>query len=143
MSNYEQKFKNYQNALHRLEEGIAKFDSSNDLLRDGLIRRFEFTFELAWKTVKAIFEEEGLVGLNSPKMVLREAFSAGVVTKDEVWLAMLSDRNTTAHIYDEHLAIEICQRIINEYVSELIQLQERLKVHINSMVIKPMRRSNA
>jgi nucleotidyltransferase substrate binding protein (TIGR01987 family) len=65
-SDYKQKFENYKNALNRLNDGIMKFDQTNDLLCDGLIQRFEITFELAWKTLKAIFEEEGLTGRNSP-----------------------------------------------------------------------------
>ncbi|AJQ27942.1 nucleotidyltransferase substrate binding protein [Pelosinus fermentans] len=130
MSDYKQKFENYKNALNRLNDGIMKFDQTNDLLRDGLIQRFEFTFELAWKALKAIFEEEGLTGLNSPKTVLREAFSAGLIEKDELWLAMLSDRNTTAHIYNEQLAIEICNKIIKEYVCEFGQLKEQIKMRM-------------
>ena len=130
MSDYKQKFENYKNALNRLNDGIVKFDQTNDLLRDGLIQRFEFTFELAWKALKAIFEEEGLTGLNSPKTVFREAFSAGLIEKDELWLAMLSDRNTTAHIYNEQLAIEICTKIIKEYVCELDQLKEQIKMRM-------------
>ena len=83
MRNYNQKFDNYKNALSRLNDGIMKFHQTNDLLRDGLIQRFEFTFELAWKTLKAIFEDEGLIGLNSPKTVLREAFSRSYVSRIE------------------------------------------------------------
>ena len=128
MSDYNQKFENYKSALQRLNDGIMKYNQTNDLLRDGLIQRFEFTFELAWKTLKAIFEDEGLVGLNSPKTVLREAFSAGLIKKDELWLAMLSDRNTTAHIYNEQLAIEICSKIIKEYAYEFNQLQEQIEI---------------
>jgi nucleotidyltransferase substrate binding protein (TIGR01987 family) len=130
MSDCNQKFENYRNALCRLQEGIAKFDQTNDLLRDGLIQRFEFTFELAWKTLKAIFEDEGLVGLNSPKTVLREAFAASIIKKDEVWLLMLSDRNTTAHIDNEQLASEICARIIEEYVGELTELAGQIKIRL-------------
>lgn len=130
MSDYKQKYENYKNALNRLNDGIMKFDQTNDLLRDGLIQRFEFTFELAWKALKAIFEEEGLTGINSPKTVFREAFSAGLIEKDELWLAMLSDRNTTAHIYNEQLAIEICNKIIKEYVCELDQLKEQIKMRM-------------
>ncbi|WP_367142724.1 HI0074 family nucleotidyltransferase substrate-binding subunit [Desulfosporosinus sp.] len=79
-----------------MNEGIAKYNEANDLLRDGVIQRFEFTFELAWKTLKAVFEDEGLIGLNSPKTVLREAFAMGLIQDDELWLTMLSDRNSTS-----------------------------------------------
>ncbi|MEA1961005.1 MAG: nucleotidyltransferase substrate binding protein [Bacillota bacterium] len=130
MSDHRIKFENLSNALIRLKEGILKYEPSNDLLRDGLIQRFEFTFELAWKTLKACFEDEGLTGLNSPKTVLREAFSAGLIEDDEVWLAMLKDRNSTAHIYSEALAIEIVNNIQERYVNAIEQLIEQIKHRI-------------
>lgn len=94
-----------------------------------MIQRFKFTFELAWKTLKVIFENEGLIGLNSPKTVLREAFSAGLIEDDELWLLMLNDRNSTSHIYNEKLAIEICNNIIAKYAigfeALIKQIQQR------------------
>ena len=130
MSEPNTKVNNFTNALARLKEGIAKYDEADDLLRDGVIQRFEFTFELAWKTLKAVFEDEGLTGLNSPKTVLREAFAAGLINDDELWLSMLSDRNSTAHIYSEQLAIEICQHIQRKYVVELVNLLEKIKIRL-------------
>ena len=84
MSNNQQKLQNYQKAIQRLREGINKYNGQDDLSRDGLIQRFEFTFELAWKTLKTVFEAEGLLGLNSPKTVLREAYSAELINDDEL-----------------------------------------------------------
>lgn len=124
------KVNNFNNALARLKEGIAKYDEEDDLSRDGVIQRFEFAFELAWKTLKEVFEDEGLTGLNSPKTVLREAFAAKLIKDDELWLAMLNDRNSTAHIYSEQLAIEICHHIQNNYVIELSNLLEEIKTRI-------------
>lgn len=124
------KLNNFENALARLKEGIAKYDEANDLLRDGVIQRFEFTFELAWKTLKAVFEEEGLIGSNSPKTVLREAFAAELIKDDELWLVMLSDRNSTAHIYNEQLAIKICHSIQDKYVIALESLCEKIKIRL-------------
>jgi nucleotidyltransferase substrate binding protein (TIGR01987 family) len=127
MSDYNQKLENFENALERLKEGFAKFDDVNDLLRDGLIQRFEFTFELAWKTLKAIFEDEGLKGLNSPKTVLKEAFAADLIADDELWLAMLNDRNSTAHIYSEEMAKEICANITTKYITEFEEIIKKIK----------------
>lgn len=125
------KVNNFRNALSRLNEGIVKFNENNDLLRDGVIQRFEFTFELAWKTLKAVFEDEGLVGLNSPKSVLREAFAAELIKEDGLWLDMLHDRNSTAHIYNEQLAIEICHHILEKYVSALTDLLEKIEKRLD------------
>ena len=124
------KLHNFNNALSRLKEGIAKYKETDDLLRDGLIQRFEFTFELAWKTLKAVFEDEGLIGLNSPKTVLREAFAAELIKDDELWLAMLSDRNSTTHIDNEQLAIEICRNIQEKYVLAFVELLKQIECRL-------------
>ncbi|MGI6145596.1 MAG: nucleotidyltransferase substrate binding protein [Peptococcia bacterium] len=133
MSNNQQKLQNYQKAIQRLREGINKYNGQDDLSRDGLIQRFEFTFELAWKTLKTVFEAEGLLGLNSPKTVLREAYAAELINDDDTWLKMLNDRNTTAHIYSEDLAKEICQNIKEKYVYELTKLAEKIELRLNKL----------
>lgn len=127
MSDPKLKFNNFQNALDRLNEGVAKYNEADELAADGLIQRFEFTFELAWKTLKVVFEDEGLTGLNSPKSVLREAFAADLIQDEELWLAMLSDRNSTVHIYSQKLAKEICHTIQEKYVFELGELLKRIQ----------------
>lgn len=127
MSDISKKIENFEKALTRLEEGILSFDNIDDLKRDGLIQRFEFTFELVWKTLKSVFEEEGILGLNSPKLILKEAYVAEMIKDQTVWLTMLVDRNSTSHIYSETLAIEICQRIIKIYVVEIRGLLENIK----------------
>ena len=126
MSDYPVKLTNFHNAMSRLKEGVQKWDEADDLARDGLIQRFEFTFELAWKTLKTCFEEEGLIGLNSPKTVLREAYAAGLLKSEELWLAMLQDRNSTAHIYSEQVAVQICRRIQERYLDAFAELIEQL-----------------
>lgn len=130
MSDRRAKLANFNKAMDRLREGSLKMDVLDDLARDGLIQRFEFTFELAWKTLKSCFEEEGLMGLNSPKTVLREAFAAGLIQTEEVWLAMLEDRNSTARIYSEALASKICQRIQERYIDCFAELAEKLRARI-------------
>lgn len=84
---------------------------------DATVRRFEFTFELAWKFLKDYFLEKGL-SLNYPKEIIKEAFAAGLIDKENLWLQMLSDRNMTSHTCDEKLADEIYARI-KSYVPEL------------------------
>ena len=130
MSDPRDKFNNFQDALARLNEGIAKHDKDNDLTRDGIIQRFEFTFELAWKTLKSVFEDEGLIGLNSPKTVLREAFAAGLIRDEELWLTMLDDRNATVHIYKEQLSKDIYDRIQGKYVVALKELADSIRTRI-------------
>lgn len=128
MSDYMQKFQNYEKAITRLNEGIEQFDKTDTLQRDGLIQRFEFTFELAWKTLKVVFEDEGLIGLNSPKTVLREAYSSDLIQDEDKWLSMLNDRNSSTHIYSEELAIEICNNITSKYIKAFEALMEQIQL---------------
>jgi nucleotidyltransferase substrate binding protein (TIGR01987 family) len=130
MSDQRIKFENYTRALAKLKDGILKFNETDDLERDGLIQRYEFTFELAWKTLKALFENEGLIGLNSPKTVLKEALGARLINDEELWLKMLADRNATTHIYSEQIAIEICKKIKQSHVTALEQLADRIQKRI-------------
>jgi len=124
------KIQNFYSALSRLKEGLAKYDENDDLAGDGVIQRFEFTFELGWKNLKAVFEAEGLTGLNSPKTVLREAYEAELIQDEELWLAMLADRNTTAHIYNQQLAKQICHNIQDKYVLALEELLLEIKTRL-------------
>jgi nucleotidyltransferase substrate binding protein (TIGR01987 family) len=127
MNNQKTKFENYTRALAKLKEGILRFDEADDLDRDGLIQRYEFTFELAWKTLKVLFENEGLLGLNSPKTVLKEALEAGLIADEELWLKMLTDRNSTTHIYNEQMASEICNNIRQSHFDALEKLAEQIE----------------
>jgi len=73
--------------------------------RDSAIQRFEFTFELAWKAVARLAQEEGIESL-SPRAALKTALKLGWVADDENWLTMLDDRYRTSHTYNEATAEE-------------------------------------
>ena len=127
MSDAGMKRNHFHQANLRLAEGIALYKPHDDLQRDGLIQRFEFTFELAWKTLKDLFFTEGLTGLNSPKTILREAFSSGLIKDQDLWLLMLDDRNSTTHIYEDRLAMDICERIIRTHQGALAELEQAIE----------------
>lgn len=127
MSNPRGKLDNFSRGLNALQEGLELYDPASDLQRDGVIQRFEFTFELAWKSLQAYFIEEGIQGVNSPKGALREAYSGGLIENEGLWLAMLRDRNMTAHLYDAELAAEIVQRIQTLYAAALAGLKQSLE----------------
>lgn len=127
------KLENFIKALDRLKEGLLQYDNEDELQRDGIIQRYEFTFELAWKTLKEVFEDEGLVGLNSPKTVLREAYSSGLIDDEKIWLDMLVDRNATSHIYSQSNAIEICKRIKEIYIYKLEGLKDKILERLNQI----------
>jgi nucleotidyltransferase substrate binding protein (TIGR01987 family) len=91
-------------ALARLRQALSA--AENDLQRDAVIQRFEFTFEIAWKTAKAYLEFKG-VDARSPKDTLREALSHGIIDDGNGWTQMIDKRNLTSHTYDEKLAVDV------------------------------------
>jgi len=114
------KIDNLVYALNKLETAFTRLEQAagraiDDLDRDGVIQRFEFTFELLWKTAKIFLEYEGFRCV-SPRSCIKEGVRREILLEGEVLLDMLEDRNKTTHIYDEHTAKEIFERIKNEYV---------------------------
>lgn len=128
MGSYSDKLKNFEKALSRLQESIEEYDRTHsDTVRDGVIQRFEFTCELSWKTTREFLLDQGYSEINSPKAVMREAYSCGLIKDDQEWVHLLNDRNLTAHLYDENVAAEIYQRIVSHHIGCFTQLLEQLQ----------------
>ena len=119
---------NFKKAVQRLRKAMDAYDrSGDDVMRDGVIQRFEFTFELAWKALKEYMQEQGsMAELQFPKQILREAYAARLIDDESVWLSMLADRNATSHIYDDKTAADIALRIAQSYARTLDRLAARL-----------------
>jgi nucleotidyltransferase substrate binding protein (TIGR01987 family) len=130
-SKFVMKLTNFQNALQRLTEAVNEFKQpeSSDVIRDGVIQRFEFTYELAWKTTKVYLEDIGVVEVNSPKAVIKEAFAQKLLGDEKNWLLMLNDRNLTSHMYKEEMAAEIAERISSIYIKEFELLLQKLQTN--------------
>ncbi len=93
--------------------------------KDATIQRFEFTFELAWKTIKAYVEDQGFE-CKSPKNCFREAARLDLVKDPEVWFEYLKDRNFIAHTYNEKLADKIYRKAI-KFPKEVDKLLTKIK----------------
>lgn len=109
-------------AIARLREVLQAPET--DVSRDAAIQRFEFCFELAWKSIQEQARAEGL-DCQSPKGCLRLAFKTSWIENEQGWLAMLDDRNRTSHTYDEDLAKAVFQRLPN-YLPLLAALLDKL-----------------
>ena len=104
-----------RNAVARLQEAVAQPESA--IVRDAVIQRFEFSFELVWKALKLYLERQGHE-CGGPRPTLKKAFADGLIPTPEeadVWLQMLEDRNLTSHAYDEALATRIYQHVVRDY----------------------------
>ena len=125
---WQQRFQNFERAYFSLNESIEAFNKEPDnlFIRDSIIQRYEYTIELAWKTLKDYLEEEGFINISSPKKVIRQALKEGYIT-DSTWLQALDDRNKTSHAYDEAMAKEITEQIKSPYFFLLRDLYFVLK----------------
>lgn len=124
---WKQRFQNFDKAFKRLTDAIQiiRNEPDNVLLQAGLIQTYEFTFELAWKTLKDYLEMEGFT-VPSPRATLRQAFQCGYIQQGDVWLKALNDRNLTAHTYDDEVAKEVIADIQQTYYFLLKDLHQWL-----------------
>lgn len=90
--------------VHQLERAVA--EPCDEFVRDAVIQRFEFCYELAWKMLKLRLEQEGISAL-TPRQALRESLQAALIEDGNVWSEIQRYRNLTSHTYDERLADEV------------------------------------
>lgn len=127
MTKLENKYENFGNAVNRLNEANVAYkrNSDNDIYQDALIKRFEFTFELAWKTLREFMLDQGYsLEILSPKGVISFAWREGIISNEELWLDMLQSRNMSAHDYGRELSADIADKISNHYCKELTALKK-------------------
>ena len=115
---------NLKRANSRLQEATARGIEDMSLLeQEGLIQRFEYTFELAWKTLKDVLEHDGVVfDIVTPRDVIRQSVAAGLLPDEEAWMAMLADRRRTSHEYDLQHLLEVIESICDWYAGALQEL---------------------
>lgn len=124
MKRFEERKQDLFNATERLNEVLKQ--EENDIVIDCTLHRFEFTFELAWKTMKDYMEYNGIIETTgSPREIIKSAFSNGVIDDGENWIKMMLDRNSLSHLYDENKSREIYIAIKEKYIKLLEKLNEK------------------
>ena len=121
-----QRFANFKKALRQLQKFIDKGELS-DLEKQGLIKAFEYTFELAWNTLKDFLEYQGQTEIYGSRDTIRQAFKIDLIKDGKSWMDMLKSRNMTSHTYNEETAEEICEAVQNIYYALFLQLDETMK----------------
>ena len=112
----------YRKAVKRLHDALAR--TEDDFIRDSIIQRFEFTFELAWKALK-LWLEFKKVEVKGSKDALREALQLGMIEDGAGWSRMQKERNETSHTYDEKIAIEVATFVRHEGMALFDTLDRR------------------
>ncbi len=123
---WQQRFKNFNKALSQLERFLQQGEL-NEMETQGLIKAFEYTFELSWKTLQDILKEKGYIDIVGPRPVIEQSFQDDYITDGKDWLLMLKSRNLTSHSYDEQTAEEIVHDIKNRHFILFKQLQSKLE----------------
>ena len=123
---WKQRFENYERAFGLLDDALADGSESLSLLeREGVVQRFEYTFELAWKTLKDYLEEGGLIlATVTPRQVIKEAFAARLLEDGQVWIDMLDHRNLLSHTYDSEVFSKAVEVISDRYLAALESLRD-------------------
>lgn len=115
--------KQYFLAVERFEEVLK--EKKTDIIRDSAVQRFEFTFDLSWKLIKAFLEEEKGIKCVSPKECFREAFRQGLIDYNEFWTKITDLRNRAIHTYEEKFADELYKKL-----PKILKLFQQLKKKI-------------
>jgi nucleotidyltransferase substrate binding protein (TIGR01987 family) len=121
-----QRFNNFKKALGQLTKFIEKKDL-NELEQQGLIQSFEYTYELAWSTLKDYFENQGETGIHGSRDAFRLAFRRGLIEDGETWMDMIESRTLTSHTYKEDIAQDIADKIFNSYFPEYQALRTKME----------------
>ena len=117
---WKQRFQNFDRAFVLLREAFADQRELSMLEKEGVIQRFEYTYELAWKTLKDYHEASGVIITPvTPRQVIKEAFAAKIITDGQVWINMLDNRNLLSHTYDFSVFEQAVKAIAEHYLSAM------------------------
>ena len=123
---WKQRFSNFNKALGQLQKFIDKGELS-ELEEQGLIKAFEYTYELAWNTIKDFLEFSGQSDIYGSRDAIRKGFQLGLIKNGDGWMDMLKSRNKTSHTYNEETAREINHAVVTIDYDLFIQLRHKFE----------------
>ncbi|MBN3582850.1 nucleotidyltransferase substrate binding protein [Algoriphagus aestuarii] len=141
---WEQRFSNFVKALLKLSQAVEYINQNflqedepidnsdlgyvlDEMIKEGLIQRFEYTHELAWNVMKDYAIYQGNTNVGGSRDATREAFQLKLVSDGKVWMDMIGSRNKTSHTYNEETADEIYSKILNEYYPAFLEFQKNME----------------
>lgn len=126
---WKQRFENFERAFRLLQEPLERGSGElSDLEKEGVIQRFEYTFELAWKTLKDYLVYSGVAfDQITPRSVIKQAFAAKIIADGQAWIDMLEQRNMMSHTYDSEKFETAFRDVSQRYLAALEQVFAWLK----------------
>ncbi len=143
---WEQRFANFRKALEKLKQAITFINQKSidkthvidngkldfvfdEMIKEGLIQRFEYTHELAWNVMKDYSEFQGNPDIGGSRDSTRAAFQLKLIEDGKVWIDMIGSRNKTSHTYNEDIANEIYLKIIEDYYPAFLAFEINMEHH--------------
>ena len=140
---WEQRFSNYVKALEKLTQAVEYINKNilaedsvedanpdlvlDEIIREGLIQRFEYTHELGWNVMKDYATYQGNPNIGGSRDATREAFQLQLISDGRLWMDMIGSRNKTSHTYNEETADEIYNKILKDYYPAFLEFQKNME----------------
>jgi nucleotidyltransferase substrate binding protein (TIGR01987 family) len=129
---WQQRFTNFDKAYRNfIQIADCQLEDLSKLEKEGFVQRFEYTLELAWKTLKDYLLEQGF-DLASPKEVIRQAFQNEIITDGEVWMEALSRRNLTSHTYNPEVLEKTLAFLRTEFYPVIEKMHATLRHQLDT-----------
>ena len=141
---WQQRFNNFTKALNKITEAVEYIqneladqeidiedeeteDVLDEIIKEGLIQRFEYTYEMAWNVMKDYALFQGVSEIAGSRDAIRYAFSNDLITDGDLWMDMIKSRIKTSHTYNEETAHEIYVKIIHDYYPAFLAFKVKME----------------
>ena len=126
---WKQRFMNYEKALDVLRN-FTSVEKLNIREEQGLIKAFEYTYELGWNVMKDFLLEKGNNEIFGSKDAIRQAFKMGIIDNGDAWMDMVNDRNRTVHTYDHENVEIVVNNILKNHISAFENFYSKMKTYL-------------
>ncbi|MFV0553283.1 MAG: nucleotidyltransferase substrate binding protein [Mangrovibacterium sp.] len=134
-----QRFSNFEKALNKLSEAVSyvmenpieTMGAYGEIIKEGLIQRFEYTYEMSWNVMKDYAFYQGNTDIAGSRDAIRFAVEANLVSDGVLWMDMIKSRIKTSHTYNEKVAQEVYDKIMQEYHTAFMELHQVMTTKIN------------
>lgn len=137
-----QRFSNYYKAFSQLQKFVAKGEALSEMEEQGLIKAFEYTYELAWNSMKDFYENQGETNIQGSKDAIRLGYKRGLIEDGEGWMDMVASRTKTAHTYNRATAEEVIEAILYEYYPLFQALLQKLEGFLSNDQLELIKKSD-
>ncbi len=128
LKGFMQKYDNYTKAFNSLERGIIDYnlDKDSEIMKAGIIKLYEITWELGWKALKEYLEDQAIQFMPTPRETIKQAYQLSLIENEDNWMSILDDRNEMNHTYNQMKADDLIANILTKYFFAFKELKNTL-----------------